>query len=98
MVFIHIEGRLEKLEHFCSASGGNVLPTPVMSNGMRMQLEFRSVAESVGVTNSGDRRRAKGFQAKFTFVESKQYNYFDKTFTEIPFKKMTNDCIFISCY
>nr|CAH7747453.1 unnamed protein product [Callosobruchus chinensis] len=55
--FVHIDGRMEKIESFCGA----VLPKPVMSNGPRLKLEFQSRLAS---------RYSRGFKATYSFTEN----------------------------
>ncbi|ENN71761.1 hypothetical protein YQE_11581, partial [Dendroctonus ponderosae] len=55
--FIHIDGRMEKIDSFC----GTTVPKPVMSNGPRLKLEFRSLHSS---------RYSRGFNASYSFTES----------------------------
>ncbi|XP_063913005.1 suppressor of lurcher protein 1 isoform X2 [Zophobas morio] len=57
MAFVHIEGRMEKIDSFC----GNTLPKPVMSNGPRLRLEFQSLFAS---------RYSRGFKATYSFIEN----------------------------
>ncbi|XP_015603832.1 suppressor of lurcher protein 1 isoform X2 [Cephus cinctus] len=57
VAFVHIDGKMEKIDSFC----GTTLPTPLMSNGPRLLLEFR------GVTSS---RYSKGFKATYSFTEN----------------------------
>ncbi|XP_019769356.2 suppressor of lurcher protein 1 isoform X1 [Dendroctonus ponderosae] len=55
--FIHIDGRMEKIDSFC----GTTVPKPVMSNGPRLKLEFRSLHSS---------RYSRGFNASYSFTEN----------------------------
>lgn len=57
MAFVHIDGRMEKIDSFCGAS----IPKPVMSNGPRLKLEFQSLFAS---------RYSRGFKASFSFTEN----------------------------
>ncbi|CAG9764385.1 unnamed protein product [Ceutorhynchus assimilis] len=54
--FVHIDGRMEKIDSFCGSS----LPKPVMSNGPRLKLEFQSLYAS---------RYSRGFNATYSFTE-----------------------------
>ncbi|CAH1186141.1 unnamed protein product [Phyllotreta striolata] len=56
-VYIHIDGRIEKIDSFCGA----VTPKPVMSNGPRLKLEFQSFHTS---------RYSRGFKATYAFMEN----------------------------
>ncbi|CAH1102418.1 unnamed protein product [Psylliodes chrysocephalus] len=56
-IFIHIDGRIEKIDKFC----GTNLPKPVMSNGPRLKLEFESFYTS---------RYSRGFKATYAFMEN----------------------------
>ncbi|XP_057664757.1 suppressor of lurcher protein 1 isoform X2 [Diorhabda carinulata] len=56
-VFIHIDGRIEKIDKFC----GTTLPKPVMSNGPRLKLEFQSFYTS---------RYSRGFKSTYAFIEN----------------------------
>ncbi|KAK6628449.1 hypothetical protein RUM43_002263 [Polyplax serrata] len=55
--YVHIEGRLEKIDTFC----GSAVPKSLMSNGPRLMLEFRGIYSS---------RRVRGFKAYYTFTEN----------------------------
>ncbi|CAG9835219.1 unnamed protein product [Diabrotica balteata] len=57
-VFIHIDGRIEKIDKFC----GTTLPKPIMSNGPRLKLEFQSFYTS---------RYSRGFKSTYAFMEIK---------------------------
>ncbi|XP_072388890.1 suppressor of lurcher protein 1 isoform X1 [Diabrotica undecimpunctata] len=56
-VFIHIDGRIEKIDKFC----GTALPKPIMSNGPRLKLEFQSFYTS---------RYSRGFKSTYAFMEN----------------------------
>ncbi|XP_025829052.1 suppressor of lurcher protein 1-like [Agrilus planipennis] len=56
MAFMHIDGRMEKIETFCASS----LPNPIMSNGPRLKLEFHGISGS---------RYSRGFKATYIFTE-----------------------------
>ena len=58
MVYIQIEGRMEKVESIC----GSKLPKPIMSNGPRLQLEFRGIYSG---------HLPRGFNATYSFTEGK---------------------------
>ncbi|XP_063369841.1 suppressor of lurcher protein 1 [Cydia amplana] len=55
--FVYVDGRLEKVETFC----GTDLPTPIMSNGPKLMLEFRGTHSS---------RYSRGFKISYSFVEN----------------------------
>ncbi|XP_066252606.1 suppressor of lurcher protein 1 isoform X1 [Euwallacea similis] len=55
--FVHIDGRMEKIDSFCGSS----VPKPVMSNGPRLKLEFQSLYAS---------RYSRGFNATYSFTEN----------------------------
>ncbi|XP_011497210.1 PREDICTED: suppressor of lurcher protein 1 [Ceratosolen solmsi marchali] len=57
MVYVLIDGKMEKIESFC----GETQPRPLMSNGPRLLLEFR------GLTSS---RHIRGFKATYFFTEN----------------------------
>ncbi|KAL1491555.1 hypothetical protein ABEB36_012134 [Hypothenemus hampei] len=54
--FVHIDGRMEKIDSFCGSS----LPKNVMSNGLKLKLEFQSRHQS---------RYSRGFKATYRFIE-----------------------------
>lgn len=60
MAYVHIDGRMEKIDAFC----GTTLPKPIMSNGPRLMLEFRGIYSS---------RYSRGFKATYSFTESEFY-------------------------
>lgn len=58
VAYVPIDGKMEQIDAFC----GTAPPRPIMSNGPKLQLEFRGVLSS---------RQAKGFKAIYSFIESK---------------------------
>nr|CAD7462862.1 unnamed protein product [Timema tahoe] len=57
VAYVHIDGRMEKIDSFC----GTTVPKPLMSNGPRLMLEFRGIYSS---------RYSKGFKATYSFTEN----------------------------
>ncbi|XP_068083956.1 suppressor of lurcher protein 1 [Anabrus simplex] len=57
VAYVHIDGRMEKIESFC----GSLVPKPLMSNGPRLMLEFRGIYSS---------SHSRGFKATYSFTEN----------------------------
>ncbi|KAL1139896.1 hypothetical protein AAG570_006873, partial [Ranatra chinensis] len=57
IAYVQIEGKLDKIDSYC----GLKLPSPIMSNGPRLELEFRGIHSS---------RHSRGFRAAYFFTEN----------------------------
>ncbi|XP_012263526.1 suppressor of lurcher protein 1 [Athalia rosae] len=57
VAFVHIDGKLEKIDTFCGTS----IPIPLMSNGPKLVLQFQ------GTTSD---RHVRGFKASYSFTEN----------------------------